>query len=263
MNAGLFSAVVALGLLVASPRLRADSSTRANAGVEEHLGASLRLNVAFQDTTRARVLLSDLVANGRPTLLVLAYNRCPKLCSLVLRGVADAVRKLDSQPGEAFNLVTLSIDPGETADEAARTQAVVLERAGYSAQRQRWRFLVGTKPAIDRVARTLGFRYSWDERSQQFAHPAVLFVLSKEGAVKEYLYGLRPEPSQLTRALFGGSQAQTALARAGALECFRLEMASRKYGGVIERSFQAGSGLLLLAVALGLSRLAWRGGRRE
>jgi protein SCO1/2 len=125
------------------------------------------------------------------------------LCNLVLQGTADLVPKLGLQLRKDFTLATISIDPRETPDEAARTQALILARAGHPGDVSDWPFLVGQEPAIQRVARSLGFRYAWDERTEQYAHPAVIFAISPYGRVAGYFYDLRPDPAAVRAALLG------------------------------------------------------------
>ncbi|HVY25710.1 MAG TPA: SCO family protein [Polyangiaceae bacterium] len=226
-------------------------------GVDEHLGARLPLERRFTTSQGQQVELGRVVGNGKPTLLVLAYNRCTMLCNLVLRGTADVVHRLNLQPGRDYNAVTISIDPRELPGEASRTQQMLLVKAGYSGQAERWPFLVGRQPDIDAVAGALGFRYHWDARSEQYAHPAVLFVLSPEGQVRAYFYGLKHDPNAIEQALRHASPARPATVAASVLSCFRFDTLSQKYGGRIRYWFQAGSAFVLLGLLVGISRL-WR-----
>jgi protein SCO1/2 len=232
--------------------------------VDEQLGRRLPLDLVFTTSAGRKVRLGDVLGAGRPTLLVLAYSRCSALCNLVLRGAADFVREFDWKPGERFTVLTVSINPEETPHEAARTQQSVLAYAGYAGEPARWPFLVGNAPEVRSLADSLGFRYFWDARTRQYAHPAATFVISERGDISEYFYGLRLEPEAVRAALLGaGATAanQTGLA-AAALACFRFDATGRRYGPVIQRSFQLGSAAVFLALLVGLTRLAWRGRAR-
>lgn len=219
--------------------------------VDERVGEQVALDPEFRTAQGAEVALRDYVGDGKPVLLVLAYTRCAMLCSLVLRGVTDALKRIDSQPGEDFRVVTISIDPREGPHEASRKQAVVLEELGYPGQVERWPFLVGDEPAIRAVADSLGFGYAWDERTEQYAHPAVVFVLTPDGVISRYVYGI----------MFGGPQIETALLEAqaghtrassatsgGILDCFRFAAVLSKYGPAIQRMFQIGALVILGAI---------------
>jgi len=217
-------------------------------GVDERIGAALPLDVPFTSSRGKRVKLGQVLGNGKPTLLVLAYNRCSMLCSLVLRGAADLVKDASWQFGDDFSVVTISIDPGETPHEAARTQQAIVERAGYPGQGSRWPFLVGKKASIDAVASALGFRYEWDPRTEQFAHPAVVFAIDAEGKVAGYLHGIRHDPERAW-ALLNGAATSASLGPASAiLNCFRFDALSRRYGPWIQRLFQAGAAGVFLAL---------------
>jgi protein SCO1/2 len=221
-------------------------------GVDERPGARLPLQATFVATTGEQVALGQLLGRGRPALLVLAYNRCTTLCSLVLRGVSDLLRRFDWVPGRQFSVVTISIDPDETPHEAARTQQAVLDRAGYPGQTGRWWFLVGDRQSIDAVAGAVGFRYRRDPRTGQYAHPAVVFAISGAGAVVRYFYGLRLDPAEVRAALSGQPGAAAPVAGSAILNCFRFDAIGRRYGGLIQRLFQIGAGTVFLVLIAGL-----------
>ena len=233
--------------------------------VEERLGAQLPLAAKFQNTKGKKVTLGSVLGNGKPAVLVLAYNRCTMLCSLVLRGVVDLVRDFEWTPGNQFTLVTISIDPSETVHEAARTQAALLDGAGLGGQLERWPFLVGDKPAIDAVASQVGFNYAWDQRTEQYAHPAVIFAISPAGKVSGYSYGIRPDPLHL-RALLEGSSVPSA-PKGGVTEailnCFRFDSASSRYGAQITRAFQGGAAVLVVLVVALIGVLLSKERRRK
>lgn len=232
-------------------------------GVDEHVGARLPLEVRFRTSTGETVALGDVLGAGTPALLVLAYNRCSMLCSLVLRGAIDVVRRSEWEPGRDVALVWIGIDPRETIDESARAQATVLHQIGYPGQPQRWPFLIGDGAAIRRVADAVGFRYRWDADTKQYAHPAVLFAIGGDGTVQHYFYGLRHDPAEVAAALRGEPPpaADRSALTAAVLSCFRFDPLSRRYGGVIRVLFQVGAALVFLALVAGVVMLALR--RRE
>lgn len=226
-------------------------------GVEEHVGALLPLDTPFVSASGETRPLGDFIGRGRPSLLVLAYSRCSMLCSLVLRATADLVPRLGLEPGQDYDLLTISIDPRETPFEASRTRQVALERAGL-APGDHWPFLVGQEASIRRVADSLGFSYRWDAASEQFAHPAVIFTLSPQGRVSGYFYELTPDPNTVTAALLGRGTSPARSVGAAVLSCFRFDALGRKYGSVVQRCFQVGAGSVALALALGVGTLLRR-----
>jgi protein SCO1/2 len=265
----------ALALLLARPlhaELPAPFPVRAVA-VDEHVGAELPLHLQFKDSTDQTVRLGDYFGDGKPVLLLLTYTRCVMLCSLVLRGTSKALAALSAQatfnrpPGRDYRVVNVSIDPRDTPHEAARKQAVVLEQIGLAGQPARWPFLVGEEPAIRALADSLGFRYAWDARSEQYAHPAVIFVIDPRGRIARYLYGFEFDPGAIAAALDQAPDTPVT-GRAGAglaealLSCFRFEPSARIFGASIQRTLQGGA-LLILATITTLVVLFVRRERRR
>jgi protein SCO1/2 len=226
-------------------------------GVTTTLGAPLPLDARFTTSDGRALRLGDVLGNGKPALLVLAYSRCSMLCSLVLRATADLVPRLGLGLGDDYSLVTLSIDPRETPFEAGRTQELTLARAGFPGQPARWPFLVGDQAAIAAVAASVGFNYQWDERSEQYSHPAVIFAISPDGKVAGYFFSLRPEPERVRAALQGNAEASDHLG-AAVLACFRFDALGRAYGPRVQRLFQGGALLVLGGLVAGVVTLLRR-----
>jgi protein SCO1/2 len=214
----------------------------ATARLDEHVGAQLPRDVAFTDSTGAHVTLDRYFDGTRPVVLVLAYARCTMLCSVVLRGLADAVH---DTPGDYLPVI-VSLDPRETPDEAARRQDHLLLDAGRSS-RDEWPYLVGDKASIDAVAETLGFHYEWDPDTEQYAHPAVVFVLTPDGRIAEYLRGVRyPDLADaIARARRG---VLTTSAAQDLLTCFHATPALRRYGARVRALFELGAGTVFLGL---------------
>ena len=239
----------------------------AAAGVDERVGAQLPLDTAFTAVGRGRVTLRDLLDGERPALLVLAYARCTMLCSLVLRGVSDVAKRLARAPGRDYQLVLIGLDAAETLDEASRKQATLLAELGRAGDRAAWPYLVGERPAIDAVAQALGFRYRWDPRTQQYAHPAVIFALAPDGRVARYLHGLQFDPAEVDAALADAAAGRMlSTAAAEVLRCFRFDPAARRAGAMVERVLRGGGALvflLLVGTITGLVLWERRRGRRS
>lgn len=230
----------------------------AAAGVDEQIGARVPLDVTFTAARTGPLALRDLVDGTRPVLLVLAYARCRMLCSLVLRGVADVARRMPLVPGDDYRLVLVGLDPRETADEATRMQAALLDRLGGGDDPRRWPYLVGERASIDAVAGALGFHYAWDERTEQYAHPAVIFVLTPDGRIARYLHGVQFAPDEVAGALADAAAGRTpspSSAAAEVMRCFRFDPATRRAGARAERLLQAGAALSFLLLFAGIAGL--------
>lgn len=197
-------------------------------GLDEHLDAQVDLSLEFQSHNGETVSLESLLSGDIPTLLTLNYYTCETLCSLQLNAVLEGLQKLDWVPGEQFRVVTVSIDPNEDA-ELARTKRDSYLKALDKGNAE-WHFLTGDADSIASLAETVGFRYSYDADSGQFAHPAVVSFLSPEGKVARYIYGVFYAPMDLKFALM-----ESAAGRVGSpaekliLSCFRYDETLGKY----------------------------------
>ena len=253
---GLAAAVLASG-----PSLRAEVAVPKpleQSGLDRRLGAALPLATRFRSSEGRDVALGDVLVAGKPALLVLAYNRCTMLCSLVLRRVARLVPELDLRPGQDYALITVSIDPRDTPLEASRRQELLLEAADMPARPERWPFLVGERASIDAVANAVGFRYVWDETTEQYAHPAVLIGIAPNGDVAGYFDGLDPDPGAVAGLLRGSRSSTSALASALS-SCFRFDAAHSRYAPALAWLLR-GSGV---GLSLGLAVFMWRVARRR
>src|SRR5207237_3024918 len=130
------------------------------------------------------------------------YFECPMLCSLVLQGLAASIRQSGLEVGRDFDAVTVSFDPADGPRTAADRRRRLLASLGIAdAPWSTWPFLTGTAPAVAELAASVGFGYAYDRSIRQFAHPAVIVVLTPDGRVARYLYGVEPKPRDLRLAL--------------------------------------------------------------
>lgn len=230
--------------------------------VEEHLGWVVPKELVFTDAQGRRVELGSLFDGKHPVLLVLHYSRCRMLCHLVLEAVAAAVKKMDLVPGKDYRLAAVSFDPAETPAQSAQKQAGILRAAGYPGRTKLWPFLVGKEADIYALANALGFKYKYDPYSRQYAHPAVVFVLSPKGKISRYLYGINFDSAQLRLSLVDARRGKTgSFVDRVILTCFRNDPAMRKYALYVARFFKVGAIITLLAAA-GMVVFIRRRGRR-
>ena len=229
--------------------------------IVEHLGSGVPRSLAFTDADGASVRLGDLLDGKRPLVVVLAYFRCPMLCDLVQQGVVSALRGSGLRPGRDVRAVTISIDPHDTRGNARLRQTGLLTALGGAmpAPPGAWRVLTGQEPAIRALATALGFRYVFDPRSGQYAHPACAFVLTPDGRISRYLYGTTFRPFDLRLAAV-----EAAAGRIGGvvdrvlLTCFRYDPSARKYGVYVVGVMRGGSALVLLLFCVGMMALLRR-----
>jgi len=218
-------------------------------GVTERLDGPLPLDLPLVDEAGRPTTLGAYLRPDRPLVLVLAYYECPMLCTLVLDGLVEAMRGIDWVPGREFDVVTLSIDPDETPDLARRKSESYLTAYGRPEARDGWQFLTGPVPSIRAIAAAVGFEYRYLAAQDEFAHPAVLFVLTPEGRVARYLYGVRHDPRTFRLSLV-----EAAAGRIGSavdrflLTCYRYDAATGRYTPVAMRILRVAAALTALVL---------------
>jgi protein SCO1/2 len=230
-------------------------------GIDEHLGRSIPLNLPFRDSAGAPVQLHELVAGRRPVILTLNYADCPMLCNLQLDGLADAMRQVSLVPGKDFDLITVSINPAETPERtrafAAKYHALLglPEGSGAGSADAAWHFLAGEQDSISRLAQATGFKYGYVKSEQEFAHTAAFMVLSPDGQITRYIYGVLFEPRDLRLALVEAAEGKvgSTLDRI-LLFCFHYDAATGRYAPMAQNIMRLGGfvTMLVLGAALGI-----------
>jgi protein SCO1/2 len=181
-----------------------------NVGIVEKLGNPVDLSLQFIAENGYPVALSEYFHKGRPVIINLVYYTCPMLCTLVLNGETEALRSIPWTPGNEFEIVTISIDPNDNFDTARKKKALYL--ASYDRPAAGWHFLVDKDGNAKRLAEMMGFRYRYDEKISQFAHPAAIMILTPEGRMARYLYGVHYSPRDIRFALAEASEGRTTMA---------------------------------------------------
>jgi protein SCO1/2 len=226
-------------------------------GYEQRLGEQVPLDIVLRDETGAPVRLADAVA-GRPAVLSLVYYECPMLCTLTLNGLVSALTALPYEPGREFSLITVSFDERERPEQAQKRKQAYLSRYKRPGADRSWHFLTGDRAQLQRLTQAVGFRYAWDERTRQFAHPAGVVVLTPDGRIARYLYGVEYAPKDLRLGIVEASEG-----RIGSpverllLYCYQYDPAQGRYGAAVLRIVRAAGVVTLLAV-VGFVTLALR-----
>ena len=228
-------------------------------GLDQKLNEPLPLGLRFKDEQGRDVALGDYFGR-RPVVLVLAYYECPMLCTQVLNGLVSAIGVLNFSVGKEFDIVTVSFDPGETPELARGKKAAYLERYKRAGAEGGWHFLTGSQHSITQLTRAVGFRYAYNAEVDQYAHPSGIVVVTPDGRLSHYFYGIEYGPRDLRLALIdaadgkiGGPVDQLLLA------CFHYDPKSGRYSLAIMRFVKAAG--ILTVVGIGLTILLLR--RRE
>lgn len=231
-------------------------------GIDQRLDARLPLELAFRDERGVERRLGELL-DGRPAVLVFVYYECPMLCNLVLNGLLRALRVLDLDVGDDFDVLVVSIDPDETPELAAAKKASYLEQYGRDGAARGWHFLTGEEPAIGALAAAAGFRYAYLPERDEYAHGSGLSVVTPDGRLSHYLYGVEYSARDLRLALVESGRGRIgSLADQVLLLCYHYDPRTGKYGLAILNGLRLAGGMTVLGLALLVARLVRRE-RRE
>jgi len=232
-------------------------------GITEHLNTVLPKDLPYTDSSGKKVLLGDMFDGQHPVILTMNYSNCPMLCSLQLNGLFEGLAGLDWNLGQQYRMVTVSIDPAESVERASQTKAKYLKLYRRDAPADGWRFLIGQEENIKKLAKAVGFGYVWDEKSQQYAHQAAIFVCTPDGRVSRYLYGVEYRPSTLRLALLEASEGKigTTIDQI-ILYCFHYDAEAGRYAPAASRLMQIGGAVLVAALG-GWLVVLWRRERRR
>ncbi len=217
-----------------------------SAEIEQKPGAELSLELEFTDEKGERVRLGDYLVD-QPAVLAFVYYECPMLCTEVLNGLLRALRAMELEPGKDFQVVTVSIDPGETPALALEKKQQYLKRYGRSAAADGWHFLTGEEANIRRLADQAGFGYSYVPETDLYTHAAAILVLTPSGRVSRYLFGVEYAPRDLRLGLVEASSNRIGgIVDQVLLYCYRYDPSSGRYTLVIMNVLRLAGGLTVL-----------------
>ena len=232
-------------------------------GIDQRLGDQVPLDIPFRDESGKVVHLSDYFGE-KPVVLVLAYFRCPRLCNEVLNGLETSLEQISSlDVGRQFNVLTVSFDPQEKPPLAVGKKAAYIEKYARPGAAAGWHFLTGDPPAIKALTEAVGFRYHYDPQADQFAHASGIMVLTPQGKLSRYFYGIRYPATDMRLALVESSGGKIGTpVDAILLYCFHYDPVSGKYTPAIMNLVRFGGALTLAGLGL-MWIVMWRGDRRR
>ncbi|HEX4050119.1 MAG TPA: SCO family protein [Steroidobacteraceae bacterium] len=248
--AGMLMLLIAGAAMASVTTLRAPADLLSRVSFDQRLGVQVPLDLIFRDTQGAAVRLGDLL-DGRPTLLVPGYYRCSNICGAVRAGVAHAVAQSGFVPGTQFNVVLISIDPRETPADA-RTVQINDDVAFANAHVAHWHYLTSPQAVNLALTRAIGFGYFYDPRNAQYDHAAGIVLLTAQGKIAQYLFGVQFAPQTLRLALVNASHGRigTVVDRF-LLLCCDYDPSTGRYSVLINRVMQ-GLGILTALILCGL-----------
>jgi protein SCO1 len=218
-------------------------------GIDQKLNQSIPLDLLFRDEHGKPVQLGQYFGR-KPIILSLVYYNCPMLCTQVLNGLESSLKLIPMDIGKQFNMVTVSIDPTERPVLAEAKQALYTGLYGRPGAAEGWHFLTGDEQQIRQLAKALGFRYAFDPDSKQFAHASAIMVLTPEGKISRYFYGIQFPSRDLRLGLVEASEGKIGTpVDQVLLFCYHYDPSTGKYGLLISRLIQLAGAVTVLAIA--------------
>jgi protein SCO1 len=237
-----------------------------NVGIEQRLDAQVPAELPFVDDTGRQVKLGDYFGK-KPLILNLVYYNCPMLCGEALAGLTSSMKLVKFDLGNEFEIVTVSFNPLETPELAAEKKRDYLKRYGRPTVAAGWHFLTGPADSINALTKAVGFQYQYDAAKKQYAHATAIMVLTPQGRISRYFYGVDFPPKDLRMGLVEASQGKIGNAVDQVLlYCYHYDPATGKYGAIVSNMLKLGGALTILFIGglililLRLDRIAPRKG---
>ncbi len=219
-------------------------------GVDQKLNSRVPLNLQFRNEAGQPVRLGDYF-RGRPVVLSLVYYECPMLCTLVLNGMLQTMREIPLTAGRDFDVITVSFNPKETPALAAAKKKVYLADYNRPGAANGWHFLTGDASSIDALTRAVGFRYTYDSASHQYAHPTAIMILTPDGRMARYFLGVEYPARDFRLSLVEASNNKIGTpVDQLLLFCFHYDPSTGKYGPAVLNAMRAGGVLTVLLLGL-------------
>lgn len=217
----------------------------------EHLGDSLPLNLSFVDDNGSKVTLSDYFKGDKPVILTLGYYECPMLCNLVFNGVSEGIKELGWVPGEKYQVISVSIDPLETAELAANKKANYIKFLEMPEAAGGWHFLVTESENAKTLADAIGFKYYYVKDRDEYAHAAAAYLISPDGVISRYLYGIQYTGINLKLGLLEASEGKigSTLDRI-LMYCYRYDPEAKGYVLFAQNAMKVGGAVTVVLIAL-------------
>lgn len=224
--------------------------------MQEQLNDRLPLSLEFTDSSGTTLSLQQATGSDLPVILTFNYSDCPMLCNMQLNGLVDSMLESRLVLGEDFRVVTIGLDPLETPERAAKTRARYLQELGVDPSHDGWRFMVGSEGDVRAAADAVGFGYKRVADTGEYVHAAVQMVLTPDGRVSRYLYGVDVPARDLRMALVEASEGRIGTTvDAILLFCFHYDPGTGGYT-FAWTSLRIGGVLTILGLAAGITWLA-------
>jgi protein SCO1/2 len=217
-----------------------------NVGIEQHLDGQVPPELTFVDDAGRPVKLGDYFGK-KPLILNLVYYNCTMLCGEALAGLTGAMKMVKFNVGDEFDVITVSFNPQETPAIAAAKKQDYLKRYGRAGAASGWHFLTGPADSINALTKSVGFQYQYDAKRNQYAHATAIMVLTPQGRISRYFYGVDFPPKDLRLGLVEASQGKIGNAVDQVLlYCYHYDPETGKYGAMVSNMLRLGAGITIL-----------------
>jgi protein SCO1 len=218
--------------------------------ISQNLNARIPPEIVFRDETGKSVRLGDYWGR-KPIVLSLVYFDCPALCTEVLNGELRTMRSISLDLGKDFEAVTVSFEPKDTSALAKAKRDVYAGQYGRPGAAEHWHFLTGEQQSIDALTQAVGFHYAYDSAGRQYAHAAAIIVLTPDGRIARYFYGVQYPARDVRLGLVEASDGKIGTPTDHALlYCYQYDPMTGKYGFVVMNVVRAAGGLTVLALGI-------------
>lgn len=220
-------------------------------GITEKPGAQIDPSTKFMSDTGDVVSIGQYFNQGKPVLFTIVYYACPSLCNHHLNGVTAALKEVNLTPGKDFEIVALSMNHREDSKLATEKKESYLKEYGRPESANGWHFLTGSEENIKKVANEVGFGFAWNEKQEQYAHAAAAYILTPEGKISRYLYGIEFKPKTLRLALIEGGEGKVgSIMDQILLFCFEFNPAKSEFTLYAWNIMRLGAIVMVLGLAI-------------
>ena len=223
--------------------------------VVNKLGEKVSQEIQIITDNNELISLENIFNNGAPVVLVMAYYECPMLCSLVLNGLSKALSESSLTPGDDYSILTVSIDPDEDPILSEKKKTNYMNSYfSENSSNDFWTFSTATQDNIDRLTEELGFIYSYDETIDQFAHSAVIYVITDEGVISKQIFGIDPSPNDIKLSILSAqNNTISSIFDKILMYCYRYDPKAGNYTMVASNVMKIAGGSTVLIMGIFLS----------
>ena len=267
-----FLFIISLGLLLAGhtsvqaqyrqleepPPMQGSPEILKKIGIDQKLNAQIPLTLPFKDETGRDISLQEYFGT-KPVILAPVYYECPMLCTLTINGVVQSLDQLKTVAGKDFLVVAVSFNPLETPDLAMKKKENYLQMYNRPGSEAGWHFLTGPESSIKQLMDSVGFRYAWDESIKQYAHASGVILLTPQGKVSKYFYGVQYPANELQASLTEAGKSQIGKpADPVLLYCFQYDSATGKYTLITRKAMKVGGVITVLGLVSFIGLMLYR-----